>query len=293
MALRRPVSFALAACDSSDMTAEPLHPWIARWELVAAGPAFSTPYTASRLQPVRTRDGTPAMLKLATSAEERRGAAALALFGDAAAPVLAQEGDALLLLRLEGEGELAAMAGGGRDDEATVILCNVLDRLHRPAAATTTLVELADWFAALRTAAVRVDRDPLYAIAWRTAEALFAERAPRMALHGDMHHGNVLRAADGRWLAIDPKGLAGDAGFDFANILHNPSAEIAHAPGRLGRQARIIAACSGQPLSRVLRWTLAYACLSAAWSRADGREDWEALGLTTARIAQAELAAIA
>lgn len=291
--MRRPVSFALAACDSRRVTPEPLQPWIARWELVADGAAFSTPYTASRLQPVRTRDGTRAMLKLATSAEERRGAAALALFGDAAAPVLAREGDALLLLRLEGEGELAAMAGGDRDDEATTILCDVLARLHRPATATVTLVELPDWFEALRAPASRADRDPLYEIAWRTAESLFSEQAPRMALHGDMHHGNALRACDGRWLAIDPKGLAGDAGFDFANILHNPSAEVAHAPGRLGRQARVIAARSGQPLSRVLRWTLAYACLSAAWSRADGRADWEALGLTTARLAQAELAAIA
>ncbi len=81
--------------------------------------------------------------------------------------------------------------------------------------------------------------------------------------------------------------------YDFANILHNPSAEIAHAPGRLARQARTISECSGQPLARVLQWALAHACLSAAWSRADGREDWEALALTTARIAQAELAAIA
>jgi streptomycin 6-kinase len=270
-----------------------LQPWINRWALIPDGEAFSTPYTASRLQPVRTRDGTRAMLKLATSAEERRGAAALALFGDAAAPVLAHEGDALLLLRLEGEGELVAMADGARDDEATEILCDVLARLHRPAPASSTLVELPDWFAALREAATGADRDPLYAIAWRTAGSLFAEAAPRMSLHGDMHHNNVLRAGDGRWLAIDPKGLAGDAGFDFANILHNPSAEIAHAPGRLGRQAQVIAARSGQPLTRVLRWALAYACLSAAWSRADGREDWEALTLTTARIAQAELGAIA
>ncbi|HYD43697.1 MAG TPA: aminoglycoside phosphotransferase family protein [Phenylobacterium sp.] len=269
-----------------------LQPWITRWALVPDGAAFSTEYTASRLQPVRTRDGTRAMLKLATSAEERRGAAALTLFGEAAAPVLAQDGDALLLLRLDGERDLVAMAADGRDDEATVILCDVLSRLHRPAPTSSVLVDLPDWFAALRAAAAMADRDPLYAIAWRTAQTLLAEDAPRMALHGDMHHGNVLRAADGRWLAIDPKGLAGDAGFDFANILHNPSAEVAHAPGRLGRQARVIAARSGQPLARVLRWTLSYACLSAAWSRADGREDWEALGLTTARIAQAELAAI-
>ena len=273
------------------MSTEDLALWRARWNLSEDGAAFSTEYTNSLLQPVRTSDGTRAMLKLARSPEERRGAAALALFGDAAVPVLAREDEAVLLLRLDGAGELVSMAAGGRDDEATKILCGALRQLHRPAPAQAPLVDLYDWFAALRAAAAMAHRDPLYAIAWRGAASLFAQRAPSVALHGDMHHNNVLRDADGRWLAIDPKGLAGDAGYDFANILHNPTAEIAQAPGRLGRQARIIAGRTGQPLQRVLRWAVAHGALSAAWSLADGRQDWTDLCLTTVRIAQAELAA--
>lgn len=41
-------------------------------------------------------------------------------------------------------------------------------------------------------------------------------------LHGDLHHGNVLDFGPLGWLAIDPKGLHGESGFDYANILSNP-----------------------------------------------------------------------
>ena len=43
-----------------------------------------------------------------------------------------------------------------------------------------------------------------------------------VALHGDMHHFNVLRAGREPWLAIDPKGLAGDPCFDVCQFLRNP-----------------------------------------------------------------------
>jgi streptomycin 6-kinase len=39
------------------------------------------------------------------------------------------------------------------------------------------------------------------------------------------------------WLAIDPKGLCGERGFDFVNIFCNPDFALATAPGRLVRQA--------------------------------------------------------
>jgi streptomycin 6-kinase len=61
------------------------------------------------------------------------------------------------------------------------------------------------------------------------------------ALHGDLHHGNVLDFKERGWLAIDPKGLIGDRGFDFANIFCNPDLGIAANPGWLARQAGVVA----------------------------------------------------
>ena len=120
------------------------------------------------------------------------------------------------------------------------------------------------------------------------------EATPRdvTTLHGDLHHENVLDTGDARgFLAIDPKRLIGDRGFDFANIVCNPERdlEIVRAPGRLLRQARIIADVTGYEHRRLLQWILAYAGLSAAWILDDG--DTPHLEFAVAEIVAAELEA--
>lgn len=260
---------------------------IARWGLVADGDPITTPN--SRLLPVRYA-GAPAMLKIAVEAEERRGARLMAWWrGGGAARVFAHAGDALLMERAAGGGSLVAMARGGRDDEASRVICRVAARLHAPRGRPPphTLVPLARWFAALEPAAARDGGVLAHAAA--TARELL--RAPRdvVVLHGDLHHGNVLDAGGTRgWLAVDPKGLMGERGFDFANVFCNPDGETAAAAGRLARQASVVAAAAGLERVRLLQWVLAYAGLSAAWSLADG--DDPRLALQVAGLAARELA---
>jgi streptomycin 6-kinase len=62
-----------------------------------------------------------------------------------------------------------------------------------------------------------------------------------VVLHGDIHHGNILDAGQRGWLAIDPKGLIAERGFDFANMFCNPDLKTAVAPRRLARQASVVA----------------------------------------------------
>ena len=129
---------------------------------------------ASRLLPVR-RDGRPAMLKVALEAEERQGGLLMAWWaGDGAAEVLAQEGEALLLERAEGAGSLIAMARGGRDDEATRILCDVAARLHRHRRPPPDdLIPLRAWFAELEPAAAA--QGGILAASASAARALLAD----------------------------------------------------------------------------------------------------------------------
>lgn len=262
-----------------------LKPWLARWQIIPDGAPFAT--HTSVLLPVLAAD-QPAMLKVATAPEEERGAAILAWWGgEGAARVLALEGEALLMERATGARSLVRMAASGEDEAATRILCATAARLHqsRPNPPDSA-VSLETWFAALAPAAAR--EGGILARAHAAATCLLGTQRDRTILHGDLHHGNVLDFGTRGWLAIDPKGVYGERGFDFANIFCNPDEATATAPGRLARQADIVAAATGIERARLLQWVLAYAGLSASWSLEDGGDP--VLALRVAEIATAELA---
>lgn len=272
---------------------ESLQPWIDRWGLIPDGHAFTTPYTKSWLQPVR-RDGEAAMLKVAGEPEEIRGAAVMTWWaGRGAAPVMEHEGPALLMERAQGGRSLLEMSVHD-DDGTTAILCDGLAVLHATPGAppAETVVPLRTWFAALGPVAQA--QGGLYAKAYETAAALFADPLDERVLHGDMHHENLLDFGPGGWRAIDPKGLLGERGYDYANIFCNPDKsengpELATEPGRLARRTAIAAERSGIPQRRLLQWVLAYAGLSAAWIFGDG--DHPAFDLAMCELALAELSA--
>ena len=228
------------------------------------------------------------MLKVATVPEEERGAGILAWWGgEGAARVLALEREAMLMERATGTRSLGEMAASGDDEEATRILCATAARLHeRRPEPPASAVPLATWFADLEPAAQSEGGILKQSLA--AANVLLATPRDPAVLHGDLHHGNVLDFGARGWLAIDPKGLYGERGYDFANIFCNPDAAVATAPGRLARQADVVAAAAGLERARLLQWVLAYAGLSAAWSLEDG--DDPALAFAVAEIAAGELA---
>jgi streptomycin 6-kinase len=263
-----------------------LAPLLARWDLDPDGPPFAT--ASSLLAPVR-RDGARLMLKVPLVEEERRGGRLMAAWaGRGAAPVVASDpGGAILMARADDPGILVreASADGpdadARDDAATRILARTARRLHRVPLDPPMLadaVPLDAWFRGLLEPARPLPRTLARGAA--VARELLARPGPRVVLHGDVHHGNVLRFAgahddgqadgdDGGWRAIDPKAIVGDAGFDTANVLCNPSPAIALRPGRLGRRARVLAEETGTDLDAVLAWAEAWCALSAAWDVRD------------------------
>lgn len=244
------------------MPASALQHYLVRWDLAPDGEPFVT--GTSTLLPVKAGD-RPAMLKIAQSPEEERGGQLMACWGgDGLAPVLAHEGKALLLARAEGA-DLAVLARSGRDEEATAILCAVAAKLHSRSAPSALLVPLERWFADLEQAAVR---GGLFASAAETARDLLSGDGEFAALHGDLHHGNVLHFD--RWRAIDPKGLLGDRAFDYVNILRNPDAATATQAGRFERQAIRIAREAKLDVRRLLQWAVAFFGLSAAWQLEEG-----------------------
>lgn len=260
--------------------------YLSSWNLVTDGEPIKT--HSSDLLPVRFGD-TPAMLKVARSEEEHRGASLMSWWdGNGAASVLAHDGDAILLERATGCRTLATMAREGQDDAASRIICGVAMTLHaHRGSPPANLVPLSDWYAELSR--VAGTDTGIFTQAASIAAELLASPQEQCVLHGDLHHGNVLDFGARGWLAVDPKGLIGDRGFDFANILCNPDFESATSPGRLVRQIDVVAEAARLDPARLLRWVFAYAALSAAWTIGDGGDP--TLALMIAHMAAAEIAA--
>jgi len=261
-----------------------LEPYLLAWGLEPDGDAFST--RSSVLAPVLF-EGAPAMLKVATVEEEAAGGRLMLWWdGRGCAQVYRHDGDALLLERAVNGRSLAEMSRAGRagDQEAMRLLCETAVRLHavpgRPASGLTTLDV---WFRALLGPLPPLD--PFYGRAATVARELLggtgrndAETGRETAvLHGDLHHGNVLDFGRDGWRAIDPKALFGDRAFDYANMLCNPDAPTALAPGRLEDRAALIEAVAGIRRDRMLRWAVAWGALSSLWNVLDGREPGPAL----------------
>jgi streptomycin 6-kinase len=195
------------------------------------------------------------------------------------------------MARAEGASDLVEMVARGEDEAATRIICGVVEQLHQQRAAPlpASLIPLTRRFRALFRTADAAGADEHYVAAAATARRLLAEPLNTVVLHGDIHHENILRDPRGGWAAIDPKGLIGESTYDYANTLENPIAhkDVVLSPGRLRRQAEIIAETAGLELRRLLEFTFAYAALSECWGVEDGNATGYALAVS--RIARGEL----
>lgn len=229
------------------------------WGLVTDGEPIRT--HSSDLFPV-VRSGLPMMLKIARSGEEKRGNALLEWWsGEGAARVFEHEGDAVLMERAPKGSELTQSI----DAVAIPIFYRVIKTLHskRRSRPVPPLEQLHDRFAPL------LGTDELR---WRpaseAARQLLFPGADQVVLHGDIHHGNVLKFDDD-WKAIDPKGVIGPPGFDYANIFANPLPTPLE-PERFRSRLEQVSNLSGISQHEIVSWVLAWSGLAGIWNMESG-----------------------
>jgi streptomycin 6-kinase len=243
----------------------------ARWSLDVGQRFPPTPGTPGNfVAPVVRADGSSAVLKVSRYVHETSAEiAALRLWnGHGAARLLDAEPDlgALLLERIEPGTMLADVA----DDDLTVrVAADVLRLLWQPLPPNHELRPLDSWCAAYDRVPV-LRSTPLFQRADALRRELLASTSEAVALHGDMHHFNVLRSSRAGWLAIDPKGLAGDRHFDVCQFLRNPG-PVATAVNR--RRLDLFSRLLDLDRQRLSQWCLVHAVLDACWSFEEAR-DW-------------------
>ncbi|MDQ3805049.1 MAG: aminoglycoside phosphotransferase family protein [Acidobacteriota bacterium] len=257
-----------------------------RWSL-ELGRAFG-PVSYNYVVRATRADGTRAVLKVGFPGREfLTEAAALRHFdGRGCARLLESdlEAGALLIERLEPGTSLVEFAGEARDEEATAAAAGVMRELWRPAPERHDFPAAADWaegFGRLRSR-FGGGCGPLPQALVAEAEALFGElldsSGEPVLLHADLHHGNVLAAGRGRWLAVDPKGLIGEPAYEVGALLRNPLPqlfEMRRPVEVLSRRLDALAAALNLDRARVRAWGLAQSVLSAWWSIEDHGAGWE------------------
>ncbi|WP_055703296.1 aminoglycoside phosphotransferase family protein [Streptomyces silaceus] len=255
---------------------------VGRWDLTVDGAPLHG--MAALVLPVRRADGTPAAVKFQILDEETEGEpVALRLWdGDGAVRLLDYD-DAhgtMLLERLDSTRMLSTMAD---THQAVLVIAELLARLTAGPApdGMRTLGDIAAEMLDELPGALKAVPDPAErAVVERCGGAVrevLGEPGDRM-LHWDLHFENVMAGGREPWLAIDPKPLAGDPGFDLWPALNNRF-EPDDVLWRFDAMTEVL----GLDRERARAWTLGRVLQNALWEIEDGRS-LDADDMETARL---------
>ncbi|WP_037655318.1 aminoglycoside phosphotransferase family protein [Streptomyces achromogenes] len=249
-----------------DLAAE----FLDRWGLRLDGPSMNG--VSALVLPVVRADGVRAVLKLQLLDEESEGepVALRAWDGDGAVRLLDHDPDTgtMLLERLDERRMLAHLAD---TREAVLVIARLLAHLTS-FPAPPGLRRLGDITARMLERTPRaLDRIPDPAARRIVADCAAAVREVAgepgdRLLHWDLHDENVLAAERADWLAIDPKPLAGDPGFELWPALDNRF-EAAEVRWRFDAMTDVL----GLDRARARAWTYGRLLQNALWDVEDGR----------------------
>jgi streptomycin 6-kinase len=242
------------------------------WRLIVED-AFETETSAIAFV---TRGNQPLVLKVVKQKgdEWHSGTILEAFAGNGVARVYEHTGGAMLIERLAPGNSLVSLALNGRDQEATNILAALIQKMSAPEVpklcATTQ-----DWARGFdRYLASGDDQIPTHLVesGQRVYSDLCGSQRRVRLLHGDLHHYNVLYDSDRGWLAIDPKGVAGEIEYEIGAVLRNPfeRPDLFASASTVERRLKQFTSILDLNFERALGWGFAQAVLSAIWEIEDG-----------------------
>ena len=245
--------------------------FLERWELRPDG--SPTHGVAALVLPVvRRADGTPAVLKLQLLDEESAGEpVALRLWdGDGAVRLLDHDPvtHTMLLERLDSDRMLSTLPG---TRDAVLVIAGLLAHLTAgPApAGMRRLGDIAQAMLDRTPEALKRIADPevrrTVADCAAAVREVVDEPGDRL-LHWDLHDENVLASERAPWLAIDPKPLAGDPGFELWPALDNRF-DADEITWRFDAMTDVL----GLDRARARAWTLGRLLQNSLWDIKDGR----------------------
>ncbi|HKY03399.1 MAG TPA: aminoglycoside phosphotransferase family protein [Blastocatellia bacterium] len=223
------------------------------------------------------RDNRPVVLKVVRRPgdEWRSGEVLRAFDARAVARVYEYAEGAVLMERLNPGTQLVALTLEGRDEQATEIIADVIQRMSHPGSPSEGFVTVADRGRGFERYLASGDDQIARGLVEQGQELYFrlcsSQRGVRL-LHGDLHHYNILFDIKRGWTAVDPKGVLGELEYEVGASLRNPYEMPESFASREAVLARLKLYESRLKLDRdrALGWGFAQAILSAIWAVEDG-----------------------
>lgn len=246
----------------------------ARWAIRTGAPYDGG--SSSWAAPATTSEGTPLVLKVAWPHREARGeSTGLRLWGGRGAPILhAAVPSAYAVLMERCDPGLPLAASDLSPEEGLIAAVAVLRTLWVDAPQGHGLERLgevcAEWAAGVRDRQRRLHKPfdaGLVALGAQLLESLPGSARREVVVHGDANPTNFLSAARQPWLLIDAKPMVGDPAYDVPPlVLQLGSPMDDPEPGRvLRRRFELLADLLGEPVERLLGWSVARKVESALW----------------------------
>lgn len=251
-----------------------------RWSLRLDEPLPNPSYNL--VLPGQDAKGKGIVLKLGVScAELSSEVEALVLYaGRGAVRLLDHDASAGALL-LERVVPGTPVHEGQNELEATTTAARLMKQLWREPPQEHSFPSLSIWFRAFARLRDMFDggTGPFPSQLISGAESAFVQlngaSDAGVVLHGDLHHTNILLSQRDGWVAIDPKGVVGDRGYEIGSFMINQlPARESEIMEMMARRLSIFSEELQISRERLAQWSFFHAVLSAIWSFEDS-EEWQ------------------
>lgn len=223
--------------------------------------------------PAERADGSSAVLKVEFTAEKARTEyEALKIFNGAGAVKIIEEDSESKALLLERAFSGTSLKSIKDDKKRTSIMIDVMKKLRKPAPKNHEFLFIEDWGESFKrhrkqfNGGVGPFEKQLFDKAEKTFFDLAESQKEKVLLHGDLHHGNILVTEREPYLAIDPKGIIGEAEYEVGAMLRNELPKDKKvAKKTLDQRINQLSEGLRYDKKRIRQWAFSQAVLAAVW----------------------------
>jgi streptomycin 6-kinase len=153
-----------------------------------------------------------------------------------------------------------------RENESIEIAANVIRKLHSVDGISKNFTLIEELLSIFQEKWDVPDR--LLAKAQRIANHLLKTTTTNIAMHGDLHHDNILRNGN-EWKIIDPAGVIGDPVYEIASFVINPIDRIwkcENAAEIIQNRIEKFSSLLNVDSQRIAQWTFVKSVLCRIWT---------------------------